>query len=295
MKVQQRIKSIQKQIVQKVGKKKAVIAVSGGIDSSVCAVLSNKVISEQLYPVYIKTGFNLNKEEENLIQLFKKHKINVKVLNKEKLFFSKLKNIEDPVKRRYNFGVLSLLTIKNYAESVGAETLINGVNKNDKIVSNSVYSYKQRAREVKEVLELKLVEPIAELYKEEIKEIAKEIGLKNLINKQHIPGPALLVRIAGKITKEKLNLLKEINELIDRRVRKKEGLWQYFPFLLNEKLDKKYIVVLRFVSSKDGLKADIYYYGKIADLAKEILKKFPRVGRVLFDVSPKPPATIEFM
>jgi len=295
MKVQQRIKNIQREIALKVGKKKAIIAVSGGVDSFVCVVLANKVISKQLYPVYIKTGFNLDKEEENLVKLFRKHKIKVKILNKEKVFFNKLKNLENPLERRYNFGVLSLMALKGYAEVIGAEVLINGVNKNDKIVSNIVNYYKKRAKEAKEVLGLELVEPVADLYKEEIRKIAKEIGLAELADKQHIPGPALSVRIAGKITKEKLELLKNVTELIDKKVGKKKELWQYFPFLLNEKLDRKYLVVLRFVTSTDGLKAEVCYSKDIEELAGEILKKFLKVGRVLFDVSPKPPATIEFM
>lgn len=294
--VKDRIKCIQKHIQKEIGKKKAVILVSGGIDSSVCAILSNRVISKQLYPICIRTGFNLNEEERNLIHLFEKFNIKVKILKKEKGYFTRLKNIKDPVKRRYTFGATSLEIIKKYAESINATVLINGVNKNDKKISNIVNSYKKRAKEVKEILGLKLVEPIANLYKIEIKEIAKQIGLEKLIHKQHIPGPALSVRIAGKITKEKLSLLKEINEFIDKNVRNNKQLWQYFPFLLDEKLDNRYLIVLRFVSSDDGFKAEPIYDDKLMkSLTKNILKKFPKVGRVFFDISPKPPTTIEFM
>ena len=100
---------------------------------------------------------------------------------------------------------------------MGATILINGVNKNDKKISNMVNSYKKRAEQVREAFGMKLVEPIANLYKEEVKEIAREIGLGKLSDKQHIPGPALSVRIAGRITEEKLNLLKQINSFFVTR------------------------------------------------------------------------------
>ena len=295
-KVRNRIKCIKEHIQKEVGKKRAVILVSGGIDSSVCAILSNRLISNNLYPVYIRTGFNLEKEEKNLIKLFDGFGIRVKVLKREKEYFTKLSSIENPIRRRYIFGMISLKNIKKYAKSIGATILINGVNKNDKMISNIVNSYRKRAKDVREVLGLKLVEPIANLYKSEVKKVAKEVGLRKLLYKQHIPGPALNVRIAGKITKEKLDLLKEVNEFIDRKIGNNKQFWQYFPFLLNEKLDNKYLIVLRFVSSNDGFKANVNYDKNLIEpLAKNILKKFPGVGRVFFDISPKPPATIEFM
>ncbi|MDD5191683.1 MAG: phosphoadenosine phosphosulfate reductase family protein [Candidatus Nanoarchaeia archaeon] len=293
--VRDRIKAIKQDIRESVGKEKAVIAVSGGIDSSVCALLSNEVIPDQLLSVYIRTGFNLDKEERNLVKLFKKQGIRLKILKREKEYFNELRNIKDSWKRRYTFGVISLKNIKKYAESIGASVLINGVNKNDKEISNIVNSSKQRAKEVKEVLGLKLVEPIADIYKGGVKKIALNIGLKEIINKQHIPGPALVIRISGKITREKLKLLKEINEFTDSQVNEK--YWQFFPFLLDERLDNKFLIILRAVTSKDGgFSAEVKYDLKLLNkLAMGILKKYPKVGRVLFDISPKPPVTIEFM
>jgi GMP synthase (glutamine-hydrolysing) len=290
-----KIKCIQLRIQREVGKNKAIVAVSGGIDSSVCAVLSAKAISKQLFPVFIRTGFTLDKEENQLLKLFNKFGINVKILSKEKEYFKKLKNIEDPNKRRYQFGKLSLELLKAYARDVGVNVLINGVNKNDKFVLNTSISYKKRAQDTKRVLGLKLVEPIAELYKNEIRGISKKIGLGEIAFKQHIPGPALAIRISGKITKEKLALLKQVNQLVDSRIN--NNYWQFFPFLLNEKLDNKFIVVLRAVVSKDGgLTAEVKYDPKLLNkIAKEILKSYTKVGRVLFDISPKPPITIEFM
>jgi len=295
-KIKNRIKCIQQRIQKGVGKRKAVILVSGGIDSSVCAVISSRILPNRLFPVYIRTGFNLDKEEENLIRLFNKLGIAVKVSKKETYYFKKLSNIENPIKRRYTFGVISLKIIAKYAKSVNANVLINGVNKNDIITSNIINSYFRRAKDVREVLGLRLVEPISDLYKTEIKEIAGEIGLKDLIHKQHIPGPALSIRIAGKITKQKLALLKGVNEFLDNKVGKDKRFWQYFPFLLDEKLDNKYLTVLRFVSSKEGFEAQAIYDDILMkSLARTILKKFPDIGRVFFDISPKPPVTIEFM
>ena len=285
---------IQRHIQKEVGQQRAVIAISGGIDSTVCAVLANRVLKD-IYPLYIRTGFNLDSEEKKLKELFSRLNISYETIDKRDDFFSKLSGIEDPVKRRYNFGAISLKTIKEYARSVSAGVLINGVTKEDIIVSNIITDSNERIRDVKEVMGLKLVEPLAKLHKYEIKDIAEVIGLKELVHKQHIPGPALSVRIAGKITREKLQLLKDINELINFEVMSPE-LWQYFPFLLNEKLDGKYIVVLRFVTSRDGLRAaanfDNSLLKKICNL---VLNEFPKVGRVFFDISPKPPATIEFM
>ena len=293
--VKDRVKCIQQHIQKEVGKNRAIIAVSGGMDSSVCAILSERAISKNLFPVFIRTGFNLDKEEKQLLRLLNEFGINVFILKKEKEYFKELKDIEDSNKRRYSFGKISLEFLKDYANGVGAKILINGVNKNDKLISNTVISYEKRADDVKRVLGLKLVEPLAGLYKDEIKEIAKEIGLINLTSKQHIPGPALAVRISGKLTEEKIALLKQVNEFIDNHA--DDSYWQFFPFLLNEKLDNKFVIVLRAVISKDcGFTAEVKYDPKLLNrIAKEILQKYAKVGRILFDISPKPPITIEFM
>ncbi len=295
-----RIKHIQQHIQREIGTSKAIIAVSGGIDSSVCAILADRAISKLLFPVYIRTGFNLEKEEKQLLRLFQMFGIKVHIIKREREYFNELKNIENSNKRRYMFGKLSLEFIKEYANRIGANILVNGVNKNDKLISNTVISYKQRVDDVKKILGLKLVEPIAELDKEEVKEIAKEIGLAYLVSKQHIPGPALAIRISGKITKEKLKLLKNINEYVDNKLKaddKADNYWQFFPFLLNERLDHKFVVVLRAVISKDcGLSADVKHEPDLLNkLASGILKEFPEVGRIMLDISPKPPITIEFM
>ena len=285
---------IQRHIQKEVGQQRAVIAISGGIDSTVCAVLADRVLKD-VYPLYIRTGFNLDSEEKKLKELFSRLNISYETIDKRDDFFSNLSGIEEPVKRRYNFGAISLKTIKEYARSVSAGVLINGVTKEDIIVSNIITDSNERIRDVKEVMGLKLVEPLAKLHKYEIKDIAELIGLKELVHKQHIPGPALSVRIAGKITREKLQLLKDINELINFEVMSPE-LWQYFPFLLNEKLDGKYIVVLRFVTSRDGLRAAANFDNSLLkNICNLVLNEFPKVGRVFFDISPKPPATIEFM
>jgi len=291
-----KIDSILKRIKRGVGEEKAVLAVSGGIDSSVCAVLSHRVIPNQLYLLYIRTGFNLESEEKKLLSLFRRMDARIKVIDKQREYFKELKDIEDPVKRRYAFGRISLEIIKGYADSVNASVLINGVIKNDKMLPDIIKSCRKRSNDLKRVSGLKLAEPIADLYKNDVKRIAESIGLEGLVCKQHIPGPGLSIRISGKITEEKLMLLKKINNFLHERIGYNKMFWQYFPFLLDEKLDNKHLIVLRFVSSNDGLKAEPIYDGRVMRcLARDIIKRFPEVGRVFFDISPKPPATIEFM
>lgn len=295
-----KIRCIENSIRRGVKGERAIIAVSGGIDSSVCLVLSNKAIPNRLYPVFIDNGFILDNEEKGLLKLCKRFNIKLRVLRRQKLFFNALKDVEDNMKRRKAFGCLSLELLKKYADKTGAACLINGVNKNDKLVSNAINSPKKRKEHVKKILGLKLIEPIADLYKEEIKGIAKKIGLKHLVNKQHIPGPALSVRIAGKITRKKIDIIKKAAGILNNEIEKRnlnKKIWQYFPFLLNEKIHGKYAVVLRIVSSKDGMRAEPVFLqeGIFRKISRRIAKEVPEIGRVMYDITRKPPAKIEFM
>ncbi len=288
------MKKIHATIKQEVGDQKAIIAVSGGIDSSVCALLAKKAIGAQLHPVFLRTGFNLPIEEERLNEFSQQHGLDVTILDKEALF-EQLYTIEDPYERRYRFGQLSLTVLKEFAEHVGATVLINGVNRNDKIISNTVISFAERSADARRVLGLQLVEPLADLLKEQVRELATTLGLSALLKRQHIPGPALAVRIAGEITKEKLELMRAVSTLLDEE--KPDDYWMFFPFLLKERLDEKYLLVLRAVTSDDeGFTAEPKHDPELLNrLAKRILGAYPSVGRVLFDLSPKGPATIEFM
>lgn len=204
------------------------------------------------------------------------------------------------MERRKEFGCLSLELLKEYADKVGATCFINGVNKNDMLVSNIVDSPNKRKEHVKKILNLKLIEPVADLYKEEIKEMAGKIGLRHLINKQHMPGPAFSVRIAGKITKEKKDTIKKAAIILNKEIEKigmNKKIWQYFPFLFDERIHSKYAVVLRIVSSKDGMKAEPFFLSDkvLRHISKRITGEVPQIGRVLFDITGKPPSKIEFM
>ena len=286
------------------------------MDSSVVAQLLNKAIGKKLYCVFVNTGFLRKNEEVQVIQTFKRRlKINLIYVNAEKEFLKKLKNVSDPEKKRKIIGNLFIKIFERYAKKIkNVKFLAQGTLYPDLIESKSVTgSQTSKIKSHHNVgglpkkMNLKLVEPLKFLFKDEVRKLGLELNLsKDIISRHPFPGPGLAIRIPGIITKEKINILKEadhyfIKALKDHKLYHK--IWQAYAALLPVKTvgvmgdnrTYEYLCLLRAITSEDGMTADFYYFSKefMHLVSNKIVNNIKGINRVVFDITSKPPSTIE--
>ena len=302
------IKETVEEIKKQIGNKKTIIALSGGVDSAVAAALTNKAIGEQLLAVYVDTGLMRKNESEQIKRIFKEDLgLNLKIVYAKEQFLSELKGITDPEQKRKIIGRIFIEIFEEVAKENGEEVLVQGTIAPDWIESEGdIKTHHNIALPHGMVLEL--VEPLRDLYKDEVRLLAKELGLPDEIAyRQPFPGPGLAVRILGEITEEKLEICKEANYIVEEEI-EKEGLnkklWQYFAAVLDTKAtgvkgdirEYNWVVVIRFVESLDAMTASVpeIPFNVIKRISKRITSEVPNVARVVMDISDKPPATIEF-
>ena len=305
------------EIKMKVGNKKVICALSGGVDSSVTAILINKAIGNQLTCIYLNNGLMRKNESEEVIKLYREHyKLNLIEANEKKLFLSNLKGIKDPEKKRKIIGKLFIQVFEKYALEIGdVSFLAQGTLYPDVIESVSfsggpsvTIKSHHNVGGLPKKMNLDLIEPLRELFKDEVRLLGKELGIPNDFLERHpFPGPGLAIRCPGEITDEKLNILRNADSIYIQQI-KKHGLynniWQAFTVILPVKTvgvmgDTRtydYVCALRAVTSLDGMTADYYPFTHefLSETATAIINNVKGINRVTYDITSKPPGTIEW-
>lgn len=292
---------------------RAVIAVSGGVDSTVSAVLAHMAIGENLLPIFVDTGLMRKNEAERVRGIFESIDMSIKVIDRQEDFLSHLKGITDPEKKRKIVGERFIRNFEEEARKFNAKYLVQGTIAPDWIESGGGIRDRIKTHHnvggLPEIMELTVVEPLRDLYKDEVRDIAKYLGIKNW-ERQPFPGPGLSIRIIGEVDKKKLDLLRDATEIVENEIEKaiengKIGRpWQYFAVLLpirttgvhGDKRAYGYTVAVRVIDSIDGMSGT---YSRIPhdvleSISINITNRIPEINRVVYDITNKPPATIEW-
>ena len=309
-------KRIIQDLKNKIKNDKVICALSGGVDSSVVALLINKAIKKNLRCIMVDTGLLRKNEFKESYKLFKaKYKLNIKVIDSKKIFYTSLKNISDPERKRKIIGKLFIKIFEHEAKKYkNVKFLAQGTLYPDIIESRS--STGSKSSKIKshhnvgglpKKMKFKLIEPLNELFKDEVRNLGKSLSLDNSILKKHpFPGPGLAIRIVGRITKEKIKILQEADKIfIDSLVSHKlyDKIWQAYAALLPIKTvgvmgdtrTFEYTCLLRAVTSEDGMTAAKYNFTNefLGKISNKIINGVSGINRVVYDITSKPPSTIE--
>lgn len=305
-------KSIE-EIKETIGDGKAICGLSGGVDSSVAAVLVHKAIGDNLTCIFVDHGLLRKNEREEVEEVFKKeYHMNLITVDAEERFLNKLKGVTDPEEKRKVIGEEFIRVFEEEKEKLeGIDFLVQGtiypdivesVNKDGSVAVKSHHN----VGGLPEKLGFKLVEPLKTLYKEDVREVGRALGISShIVDRQPFPGPGLGVRCLGEITKEKLEILKEADYIYRDEIDKAGlSIWQYFAVLPNLQsvgvIDGQrtycHTVALRAVNSQDGMTADFVEIpmSLLGKISQRITDEVKQVNRVVYDITNKPPATIEW-
>lgn len=304
--VSEKIVELRKQI-----KGKAVVALSGGVDSSSCALLAFKAIGKDLVPVFIDDGLMREDEGKKVVRAFKAFGVKVRVINAAKRFFKALKGKADPEQKRKAFRevfyqVLGEVTRKNKASFLIQGTIAADVLETRKGIKTQHNVLTQIGINTKKY-GFKVIEPLKTLFKPQVRQVAQALGFsKKFFEKMPFPGPGLATRVVGEVTPAKIRVVRKATRIIEEEIeRARLKPFQAFAVLLSEKATglKKgkrafgQIIVLRSVESRNALTASVTRipFNILQKIQVRITREIPSVTKVVYDITPKPPSTIEFI
>ena len=311
------VRKATEEIKTEVGDKKVILGLSGGVDSSVATALLHRAIGKHLTCVFVDNGLLRKDEGEKIKSLFKNHfQVNLRYVNAGKKFLDPLKGVVDPEKKRKIIGKAFIDVFEAEAKKIkGAEFLGQGTLYPDLIESRSAFGGPSAVIKshhnvggLPKKMHLKLIEPLKHLFKDEARILGKELGLPDdIIHRQPFPGPGLAVRIIGEITARRLSILRQADNILITEIKANnyyKRLWQSFAVLLplksvgimGDKRTYEHIVVIRAVTSLDAMTADWARlpHALLARISNRIINEVKGINRVTYDISSKPPSTIEW-
>jgi GMP synthase (glutamine-hydrolysing) len=309
------IESIIREIRESVGQKKAIIGLSGGIDSSTASILASKALGTNLTAVFVDHGLMRENETEFVKNTFSDLELNLTIVNAKERFLNRLKGIVDPEEKRRIIGEEFIRVFEEVAAKTESEYLLQGTIYPDRIESG----VRKRSEKIKShhnvgglptKMDFKsIIEPLKDLYKDEVRVIAESLNMPEILTKrQPFPGPGLAVRIIGEVTSDRVDLLRKADDIVVEEIEKNEELkgklWQYFAVLTNVrstgvKGDSRaygYVLALRAVQSKEAMTASFARipYDILERISTRIINELTPIVRVVYDITHKPPATIEW-
>lgn len=283
--------------------KKVVMALSGGVDSSVCAELARRAIGENLMPIYVDTGLMRKGETKRIKELFSD--LNLLTIDAGAEFFEALRGVIDPEEKRKVIGAKFIRIFEREAKKTGAAYLLQGTIYPDIIESEGGIKSHHNVGGLPYDIDFEgLIEPLIDLYKDEVREVAGALGLPvEIQHRMPFPGPGLSVRCIGEVTKEKIAIVREANAIAEEEIVEKYSPWQCFAAVIGLGTGVKgdvrlhgWIVAVRAVYSRDAMTAEPVEisWETMHKISSRITAEIPEVARVVYDITPKPPATIEY-
>ncbi len=301
-----------KEIENGVGDDHVILAISGGVDSTVCGVLASKVLGDKLKVIFIDDGLMREKEPEKVAEDLAGLGIKTEVIDRKNEFFSALKGIEDPEEKRKAFRDTFYRVFGEEVRKSGAKFLMQGTIKAD--IDETKGGVKTQHNVLEQIgvdpggYGLKILEPLREIYKHQVREVGKELGLpEHLHQRMPFPGPGLATRVIGEVSPERVEILRKATQIVEEEILEKGSLkpFQCLAVLMKDRAtglrdgQRAFgdIIVIRSVESKDALEAEVTQlpWGILEEIQKRITKEIPSVRKVLFDITPKPPSTIEYI
>ena len=303
------------ELKKQIGDRKVIMALSGGVDSTVAATLIHRAIGDHLYGIFVDNGVLRKNEFNQVLDTYNKIGLNVKGIDAKEIFYSELKGKTDPEAKRKAIGRLFIDIFQSEASKVrGVEMLGQGTIYPDVIESISVHGPSMTIKShhnvggLPDIMHLELVEPLRFLFKDEVRKVGKELGIPDQqLHRHPFPGPGLAIRILGEVTPDKVELLQDVDDRYVQGLKDHnlyDQVWQAGAILLpvksvgvmGDERTYEYTVALRAVTSVDGMTADWAHlpYDFLAYISSDIINNVKGINRVVYDISSKPPATIEW-